>query len=118
MWRVWASQGWIDPGNFLIPPTSNLGGSHCIRGKVIHKHSLIDGDWIHMCHDHPRNACKSFLGVQLFADNQAFYIVYKELISPQISIFPCDQMLTSVISILPLVNIYISRRIPLLKHKI
>jgi len=118
MWRVWVSLGWINPGDFLIPPTTNLGGLHRIHGKGIHKHRLIDSYRLHTCHDHCRNAWKGCLGIVFCADDEACHVVNKGLILPQISSFPCNRLLTGFVWILPLVNIYISGRIQSFKRLI
>jgi len=110
-WRVWISLGWINPGDFLIPPTWNLGGLHCIHGQGIHKHHMIDSCRLHRCHDHDQNAWKGCSGVEFCANNEACQVVNKGLISPQISSFSCNQLLTGFVWIVPLVARYISRHI-------
>jgi len=118
MWRVWVSLGWINPGDFLKPPTMNLGSLHHICGKGIYKHGIIDSYRLHTCHDHRQNAWKGCLGVVFCAVNEACHIVTKGLISPQISSFPCNRLPTGFVWILPLVNIYISGRIQSFKRLI
>jgi len=107
MWMVWDSLGWINPGYFLIPPTMNLCSLHCIHGKGIPKHRMIDTYRLYTCHDHRRNTWQSWLGMPFCTTDEACHVVNKGLISPQISSFPCNQLLTGFIWILPLVNIYI-----------
>jgi hypothetical protein len=87
----------------------NLRGLHCIRGKGIHKHCVIERYRLHTCHDHHRNTWKGCLGVVFCADTEACQVVNNGLISPQISSFPRNQLLSGFVWILPLVNIYISR---------
>jgi len=118
MWRVWVSLGWINPGDFLIPPSMNLGGLHHIRGKGIHKHRIMDSYGLHTCHDHCRNAWKGCLGIVYCADNKACRVINKGVISPQISSFPCNQLVTGFVWICPLVKIYISGRIQSFKRLI
>ena len=108
MWRVRVSLGWINPGDFLISPTMNLGGLHRIRGKGIHKHHIIASYMVHTCHDHRRNTWKGCLGVVFCTNDEACHVVNEGLISPQISSFSCNQLLICFVWILPLVNIYIS----------
>jgi len=98
-----------------MPPTMNWGSHHRIRGKGIHKHRIIDSYRLHMCHDHRWNAWKSCLGVVFCTDDEACHVVNTGLISPQISSFPCNQLLTGLVWILPLVNICHSGRIQLFK---
>jgi len=71
-----------------------------------------------MCHDHRWNTWKSCLEVVFCADDEACLIIIIGLISPHISCFPCNQLRTSCVWILPLVNICISRRIQLFKRLI
>ena len=82
-----------------------MGGLDRIRGKGIHKYRIIDSYRIHTCHDHCWNASKGCLGVVFCPNDEACHVVNKGLISPQISSFPCDQLLTGFIWILPLANI-------------
>jgi len=109
--RVWVSLGWTNPGDILIPPSMDLGSLHQIRGKAIYKHRLTDTYRFHTCHDHQLNTWKGCMGIVFFADNEACHIVNTELKSPQISSYPCNQLLTGIGWILPPVNIYISGRI-------
>jgi len=111
IWRVCVSLGWIDPGGCLIPPTMNLGGLHHFRGKEIHKHRIIDIYRLYMYHNHRRNTWYSWLGVVFCTDDEACHILNKWLLLPQVSSFPCNQLLNGFIWILPLVTIYISGRI-------
>jgi len=110
-WRTWVSPHWINPGDFLIPRTMNLGGLHRIRSKGIHKHCIIDCYRLHMCHDHHQNTRKGCQGIVFCADDEAYHVVNNGLISPPISSISCNQLLTCVVSILSLLNIYISDRI-------
>ena len=54
-WRVSNSLGWINPGDFLIPPTMHLGRLHCICGKGIHNQYLIACYRLQQCYDYERN---------------------------------------------------------------
>jgi len=110
MWKVWVSLGWINSSNFLVPPTMNLGGLDHIRGKGIHKHHIIDSDKLYTCHSHHWNDWTWCLSVLFRADVEAWHIINKVLILPQISSFPCNQLLTSFVWSLPLGNIYIPVR--------
>jgi len=94
----------------------NLDGPHRIRWKGIHKHRRIDSYRLHTCHDHCRNACKGCLGCVFCADDEAWYVINKELILPLISSFRCNELLTGFVWFLPVVNIYISGRIESSKH--
>jgi len=116
--RVWVSLGWFNPGNFLIPPSTNLDGLHRIHGNGIHKHHVIDSYRLHRCHDYRQNTWKSWLGIVFCADNEACHCAKEGFILPQISSFPCNPLLTRLIWILPLVNIYISGRFQSFKHLI
>jgi len=115
MWRGWVSQGWINPTNFLILPTVNLGGLHHIHCEGIHKRHTIDTYRHYSYHSHHRDIRTSSLDTVLFADDVASQIVNKGLIPPHFFIFWCNQLLTIFVCILPLVNIYFSRQIQLLK---
>jgi len=115
MWRVWDFLGRNNPGDFLIPPTMNLGSLHPICGKGIHKHHIINSNRLHTGHAHRQNAWKSCLGFEFCTDDEACQVVTTGLISPQISSFPCIQLLTGFVWILPLVNLYNSRQIRLFK---
>jgi len=106
-WRVWDSLGLINPGNFIIQRTMNLGRLHCIRGKQIHKHWIIDRYRLHMCHDHHQNAWNWYLCVVFCDDNEACHVVNKGLILPQIVSFPCNKLLTGFVWNLSLVNIHL-----------
>ena len=64
-----------------------------------------------MCHDHRQNACKGCLGVAFCADDVACHVINTGLIEPQISCFRWNQLLTGIMSIICLVNMYISGRI-------
>ena len=99
--------------SWWFPHTTNYesGQSSRICGKGIHIHHIVDGYRLHMWHDHCRNAWKHCLGIVFCANNEACHVPNKGLISPQILSFPCNQLLTSVIWILPLVNIYIGGQI-------
>jgi hypothetical protein len=48
--------GWINPGDFLIPPTINLGCLQRILGKGIHKHRIIEIYRFHRCLNHHQKA--------------------------------------------------------------
>ena len=89
----------------------NLGGLHRIYGKGIDKHPIIDSYWLHMCHDHRWNVWKHCLGIVFCTHDEACHVFNKGLISPEISSFPCNQLFTGFIWILPLLSIYISGRI-------
>jgi len=110
-WIVCSSQGWINPGDFLLPRTMNMGGLQCICGKRIHNLCISDISRLHTCRDHRQNVWKSCLGVVFCAEDEACHIINKALLSSQISSFPCHQLITSFVWILPRVNVYISRRI-------
>ena len=115
-WRVWVLLGWINPGDFLIPPTMNLGSLHCICGKGIYKYHIIDGYRLPTCHYHHQNTQKSCLGNVFCANDNACHVINTGLISPQISSFHSNQLLTGFVSILRLVYIYITRQIELFKR--
>jgi len=117
-WRIWVSLGWIIPGDWLIPPTMNQDGLHRIYGKESHKHWIFECYRLHPCHDHWKNAWRSCLGIGFCTDDKACHIFNKALISLQISIFLCSQLLTGFVWIFPQVNIYIPGRIQLFKHLI
>jgi len=101
-----------------MPPTMNLGSLHPMCGKGIHKHLIIDSYRLQTCHDHRWNIWKGCLGIVFCADDEAYHVVNKRLISPQIHSFPFNQLLTSFIWILPLLIIYISGRIQSFKRLI
>jgi len=118
MWRVWVSLGWINPGNFLLPPTMNLGSLQTVHGKGIHNHHIIDGYRLDTCQDYCRNIWKGSLGIVLCADDEACHVINPGLISQQNSSILCNQWPTYFIWILPLVNIQNSGWIQLWKHSI
>jgi len=117
-WRFWVSLCWINPGDFLRWPTMNLGSLHRILGKSIHKHCIIDSYRLHTSHDNRRTAGTSWLGVVFCANDETCHIVNKRLILGQISSFPWNQLLSSFLWILPLVNTYICGWIQWLKLSI
>ena len=114
-WRVWVSLGWIYPGNYVIPPTMNLGGLHSLHGNRIPKHRIIESYSPRTCYEYHHNAWKGCLGVVYCGDDEACHVINKGLISPQIPWFPCNQLLTRFIWIRSRVNIYISGRIQSIK---
>jgi len=115
MCRVWVFLGWINLGDFLIPPTMNLGSLHSIHGKEIPNQSVSKHNGFQPCHNHRRNACKSGLGIACHVDYAACRIVNKVLISPQICRLPCNQLLTGLVWDVAPVNIYIRLRMQILK---
>jgi hypothetical protein len=96
----------------------NLGGLYRIRGKGIQKLCTIDRYRLHPCNDHRWNAWKGCQYIVFCANNEVCDFVNTELISPKIFRFPCNQLLTSFVSILSLVNIDISGRIESFQHLI
>ena len=117
-WRVSVSLGRIDYGNFPITPTINLGGLHCIHGRGIHTHPMIDCYRLDMCHDHRWNTGRHCVGIVICAHDDACNVVNKVPISPQISGVPCNQSLAFFVCIFPLVNMHISGQIQSFKHLI
>jgi hypothetical protein len=115
---VWVSLARINPGDLLIQPSMNLGGLHRMCGKWIQKHHIFDSDRLYMCHDRCWNAWKGCLGMVFCANDEACNIFNKGLILPLSASCWCNQLLTSFIWILVLVNIYISGRIEWFKHLI
>ena len=116
MRRVKVSRGWNNPGNFLKPPTMNLGGLHRICHNGTLKHRIISSYRLHTCHDHCQTTWKCCLGGGFCADIEASHVIKKGLIVPHISSFPCNQLLTSLVWILPLVNLFISGQIQSFIH--
>jgi len=108
---MWVSLRLINPCNFLMPQTMNFDCLHRICDKGNYAHRKFDSYRPHMFHDYHWNTSQGFLGVGFCANNEACNVVNNRLISPPISGFPCNQLLTSVVWILALVNIHISGRI-------
>jgi len=111
MWRVCVSLGCINSGGFLMPPRTRLGHLQYFCGNAMHKHCIFSTYSLHTCHDHCWNAWKSCLGIVFCAHHEACHVFNKELISPLISSFPCNQLITGYVWIHSILDTYMCGRI-------
>jgi len=111
IWKVRVSLGWNHHGNFLMPPTMNLGGLHRIGGDGIHTLRIIDRCGRQSFHYHCRVTRNSCVGIVICANDKACHVVNEGSLSPQMFSFPWNQWLSGFIWILSIVNSYICRRI-------
>jgi len=104
-WRVSVTLGRINPGDFLILPTPNLGSLHRNCGKGIQKHHCIDSYRLHTCHDHRQNAWKGCLRIVFCANNKDCHIVNNGLISSDFQL--CMQPIATYLWVNPSSGKYI-----------
>jgi hypothetical protein len=101
-----------------FPHTTNYeSGRHsphlCERES---QYLIIDRYRLHMCHDNRQNSWMGCLGVVFCAKDEDSLVVNKELISPRISRFPCNQLLNGFVCILRLLNLVFSEWIQSFWH--
>jgi len=107
MWRVWLSPDSINSGDFRIPPTMNMGGIHHIPWKGIPNHRIIDSYRLHTCREHFQHAGRIVWALDSALKMRPVTSSTSRSESPLISIFPCNQLLSGFIWIIPLDSIYI-----------
>jgi len=111
MWRVWSSQGRINPADFLVPPKIYHGGLHQIRGNGIPKSCILVSICVPKCNLHRQTTSTGILGTLSSADDEARQIVNTVKESPQLSCIPCKQLVTRFIWTLSYITVYVRLQI-------